>query len=255
MNRRRDVCQPALRAYMNHILLMMTLLTPSGAIAASAEWPTPLTSERDIAKAPPSTHSITMATLPIELYPKLRKFYALKYIKLFKRGATGATDEKLRVLASLGFTNLQEMTLFGSRLVTDEGIKSLSKVKSLRVLVLEGTAITDEGAKHIASEMALSGVGVRNIKGITSTGLKALISARSLKSLTFSADQASQTDIIELIDVAGPNMKRIEISDPPGKLREDLLRSKGAERNIKVSVLTKDEAASSPELLLKNPKK
>src|SRR5258706_9165854 len=105
--------------------------------------PEPLSHRKEILAAKSTLDSIDIWKLPLEDYPLLKKFAGVKRIWLSSREGTFVTDESLRALANLNFTNLLYINLNNCRLVTDNGIRALSKIKSLKELQLEGTAITD----------------------------------------------------------------------------------------------------------------
>jgi hypothetical protein len=210
----------------------------------AARYPTPLVTNQDIAEAPAQTDSVSISRLPLASFPLLAKCSGLKQINFYKQGEIGASDEKLKALSMMTFTNLQEISLVGSKLVTDQGVRALSKMKSLKTLALEGTSITDLGAKVLSTEMSLSGVAVPEVRGVTYRGLKTMLNSDTLKRLTFSASQATQDEILNLIDGASTNVNRIEIRDREGKLDEARVKAKGSARKIKVFVLTKNEFKS-----------
>jgi hypothetical protein len=209
-------------------------------------YPTPLVAKRDIDKAPADTKEIAIAKLPLELYPHLAKFKAVRHVIFFRLGSPGANDQKLKALASLNLTNLQDIDLVNSRSVTDAGIHALSTIKSLKSLSLENTGITDAAAQILA-QMPLTGVNVYNTS-MTATGLTVLVKSPRLESISFSVLQANEEQIVRLIELAGPRFNRIHIHDRNGTLNEPRLKAKGSERNIKVFALTKDEVSSFSDI-------
>lgn len=72
------------------------------------------------------------------------------------------TDEDLKLLASL--PSLKSLTLMG-RGVTDSGLKHLEKLNSLQTLTLSATSVTDEGIaalKQALPDCRISGIGDRS---------------------------------------------------------------------------------------------
>jgi len=189
-------------------------------------------SKRDVVRADPELDRIRIPKLPIEHYPLLSKFKRLKEISFYWEGAN---DEKLRELSKLAFTNLQEVFLLDCPDVTDEGIRAIANFPSLRELGLEGTSITDAGLEVTAAKLNLIGVNVANCKGVTRKGIQRLASCPSLKELSFSADDWTQDEVIELMD----SFKRVNwcgIIDPQKRLDAELLKARGKARGIQIVV-------------------
>jgi hypothetical protein len=84
-----------------------------------SKYPEGLTSRRDIARASEKTDNVWVGSLPLDDYPALAKFAALKRVRFQTREGNGADDEKLRALAATGFTNLFDFGLLNCPQVTD----------------------------------------------------------------------------------------------------------------------------------------
>ena len=191
-----------------------------------------LSSKRDVVRANPDIEQIRIPNLPIEHYPLLSKFKRLKEISFYWEGAN---DEKLRELSKLTFTNLQRILLLDCPNVTDEGITAVANVPSLRALGLEGTSITDAGLEVMATRMKLRGVNVANCKGVTRKGIQRLALCPSLQSITFSAEDWTQDEVIELID-SFKKVNLCSIVDPEKRLDAELVKAKGKARGIQIVV-------------------
>jgi len=203
-------------------------------MAAGAN-PEPVFSRADIRAAKPSLEEIEISKLPLKDYPLLSKFTRVKKIRLYRVEGSLATDDHLKALAQLNFTNLIYVNLNNCRLITDEGIHSLAKIRSLKRLQLEGTGITDAACKVLVS-MGATIVNVANCTNVTKAGLSALANSDTLEQIRFSADKLTQDEVLTLID-SFKNLAWCEIIDPPRRLDANVLKAKGAERKIHVNVM------------------
>jgi hypothetical protein len=154
---------------------------------------------------------------------------------LFSREGTFATDEKLKALADIRFTNLIYIDLNNCQLVTDKGIEALSQIQSLKQLQLEGTAITDAACFQMATNMALTVVNVANCSGVTKAGLSSLAKSESLQEFRFSIDGLTQNEVLALID-SFRSIAWCEIIDPAEKLDATTIKKKGTEKKIQATV-------------------
>jgi hypothetical protein len=195
-------------------------------------------SNRDHIRAAKHTvEDINIRDLPLKDYPLLSKFTRLKKIKLYSVRGGSATDEHLKAIAKLKFTNLIYIDLNNCRSVTDKGIEALASITSLKQLPMEATAITDTACEIIGSKMALTSVIVANCKGVTKAGLHSLAKSDSLTTFRFSADRLTQDEVLELLG-SFKNLKHCEIVDPQLRLDGEALKAKGAEREIRVFIRT-----------------
>jgi hypothetical protein len=176
-----------------------------------------ISTKQDIHLAKTNVEDIDIRDLPLEDYPLLAKFWRLKRVRLYSSEGTLATDEKLSTLASLDFTNLIDINLLNCRLISDGGIRALSNIQSLKMLQLEGTAITDASAIILRSMTNLSGVNLANCGGITMNGLKILAASESIQEIGFSADNLSQ-DAISSLFALFKSVKFCQLVDPKQRL-------------------------------------
>ena len=203
--------------------------------AFGGDYAEPIYTERDIQRARSNLDEIDIRNLALKDYPLLSKFTGVKRIRVSSIEGTSATDEKLKALGALNLTNIIDISLLNCQLVTDEGIRALAKIRSVKMLQLEGTAITDAALEIMASQMRLTGVNVANCSGVTAKGLKALTSSDTLQEFGFSADNVTQDEVMNLI----ASFKKVtwcSIVDLSNKLDSNALRIKGAERKIHVAV-------------------
>jgi hypothetical protein len=213
-------------------------------------YPKILASKWDIRWAKASTERIRIPALPIEYYPLLAKFKQLNDVDWYWEGAN---DAKLREFSKLGFTNLQQVSLLDCPLVTDEGIRALANIPSIRGLGLEGTSITDAGLELMAAQMKLTGVNASNCTNVTHTGVQTLALSPSLKELTFSADDWTEEHVIELID-SFKNVKWCEITDPQRRLNVSRLKARGATKGITIVVSPIGALQTGRDYRSKHPK-
>src|SRR5262245_36283626 len=92
-------------------------------------------------------------------YPALANIHAL--FTVYYDGP-GATDEKLKALAQLRFTNLACVVFTDCPLVTDRGIEHLSQIPTLVRLGLRQMSITDASCDKMVQTMRLAGVYMPN---------------------------------------------------------------------------------------------
>lgn len=201
------------------------------------DYPEYLSSRRDIYFTSASHKILDIGDLPIEDYPLLVKFKRVVNIRLPSREGHFATDDKLRVLATLGLTNLASITLENARLITDVGIRALSPIQSLKVIGVEGSAITDAACGAMASERHLTCVSVMKCNGVTLKGLQTLAISDNLTELNFSTDNLTQKEVLDLL-ASFKNIKWCGIDDPQRKLDANAIKAKGTERGMYFSVYT-----------------
>lgn len=208
-----------------------------------------LSTKQDIQQADPLSTHVSIRYLPIEDYPMLDKFRNVKEIDLACQEGTFATDDKLKALASLNFKNLNDIVLTNCRLITDEGISALVKIQSLKELGLEGTTVSDASLETIATKMRLSGVDISNCSKITLKGLQKLATCESLQEISFSANELTQNEILNLFD-SFRKVNWCQIVDPQNKLDKKILKAKAAEKNF--SLVIKATGALQDTFEIKN---
>jgi hypothetical protein len=214
---------------------ILALIAPILFAMGCRDYPERLSNKTDISRASSSAKAIDIWKLPIGDYPLLRKFTNVEDILLDSEEGTFATDEKLKALSKLGFTNLLGISIFNGRLITDDGISALSGIHSLHGLALEGTAITDVSCGLMASRMHLAQLNVANCQGITLNGLKTLAASVSLQGFEFSADKLTQEQVLNLI-ASFKNVTSCVIVDPDSKLDIATITAKCAEKKIHVAI-------------------
>jgi hypothetical protein len=165
-------------------------------------------------------------------FPALKKIHALFTVYFY---GEGGTDEKLKALAQLRFTNLACVVFTDCSLVTDKGIEYLSQISTITNLGLRGMAITDAACATVASRVRLGEVYMPRCTNVTVQGLVNLAHSKSIEHLGFSVGRMSQSDLIQIIQAAGPRLNRIDIDmDRASEARLDLpaLRQAASARKI-----------------------
>jgi len=201
-------------------------------------YPHYLSTRSDIRLSSSGDKILDIGDLQIEDYPRLAKFKEVVDIRLPSREGHFATDDKLKVLATLGLTNLGSLVMENARLVTDEGIRALAPVQSLNLIGIEGAAITDAACEFMASHWQhLTAVSVVNCNGVTLKGLQTLAMSGNLKELDFSTDNLTQKEVFDLL-ASFKNIKWCGMDDPKRKLDADAIKAKGTERGMYFSVYT-----------------
>jgi hypothetical protein len=208
---------------------------PSAALAltvvtSGCHYPSNLKSHSDIWLTSKGETHINVSRLPLDLFPKLAKFHQVFEVDF----DGGGTDDKLKALAQIGFTNLSEVVLTDCPLVTDKGIDYLSAVSSIRGLGLRGTSITDRSVATFARMSRLEGVNIEGSTGVTLKGLMTLAQSDTLTDICFSGAALTQGDLLRIIG-AVRHVTRIEIVDPAdGRLDAPALREAARAKNIKL---------------------
>ncbi len=224
---------------MKTIIIIMALFSSAMFITlgccAERSWPERISTSDDILKTDHNAENIDIWNLPIQDYSLLAKFTMVKYIMLDSSEGVFATNDKLKALAALNLTNVISISLLNCRLITDEGIRSLSTIRSLKRLGLEGTLVTDAGCEAMASKMQLIGISVANCPDVTLKGLKLLAASESLQEFSFSSNKLSQDEVLDLIN-SFKNVTWCQIVDPQQRLDIIKIKKLGEGKNVHIIV-------------------
>jgi len=115
------------------------------------------------------------------------------------------TDDDLSVIAALG--DVKTFWLDGTS-ISDEGARHLAKQKNIERLFLSGTKIGDDGLKYLRSLTQLKGVTLDDTR-ITDKGLANLSRHRELVSLNVSGTQITGEGLQEIHDL--PKLEYIDL--------------------------------------------
>ncbi len=187
-------------------------------------------SRSDIAWAVSGNTDLRLSALKLEDFPALKKFYRLRDVH-FNSGS--ATDAKIEALADVGFTNLQLIVIHNCPLVTDCGIESLSRIGSLRSLVLRNTSVTDRGLEILIAKMQLGHVNVARCTNVTAHGLLNLVQSETLASLGFSPENLTEAEVSEIFEAAR-NVKECWIYYPNSRARTPAVAAVAQKKGIKL---------------------
>jgi hypothetical protein len=106
-------------------------------------------------------------------------FQDVTYVSLAERVASeGDADAKL--LAALPKLEYLDM---GDCNLTDEALRHLGGVDTLRVLHVEGNSLSDDGLRHLARATKLESLDISMVRNIRGPGLRHLAGLKSLKEL------------------------------------------------------------------------
>lgn len=158
-------------------------------------------------KSTTHVHAV-ISDLPVQKFPALAKMHALFTVYF---NGSGATDEKLKALAQLPFTNLACVVFTDCYVVTDRGIEHISRIPTLTRLGLRQMSITDAACDMMVRRMRLTGVNTPNCTNVTVNGLLKMAQSELMESFGFSVGEKTQGDLIRLIRMAGPKMNRMDI--------------------------------------------
>ncbi len=212
---------------------------------AGKKYPEPLSSQHEIAAAKPDLDDLDIYRLPLKAYPLLTKFKGLKRIKLYDVHGGSASDDSLKAIARLNLKRLEYLDANNCKRVTDDGIRALQSITSLRELQVEHTSITDASCELMASKMHLSEVAVAECDGVSFAGLRLLASSDTLEQITFSADKLAEGDVLRLIDLF-KNIKWCSIIDKDRKLDASLIKARAGARRIHVTIMPSGARTLSP---------
>jgi hypothetical protein len=146
--------------------------------------------------------------LDIKDFPALERIHALFTVYF---DGQGATDEKLKALTQLRFTNLACVVFTDCPLVTDKGIEYVSQISSVTNLGLRGMSISDAACVTMAARIRLHGVNMPRCTNVTVNGLLKMAQSKTIESLGFTIGRMTQADLIRIIKTAGPQLNRMDI--------------------------------------------
>ena len=187
-----------------------------------------------IALTPASEHMISINGLPLEDWPKLEKFGALRHLSL---SPADATDAHLAALGALRFPALRQIYLPHAARTTDEGVAHLARFPALEGLQLIGTSITDKSLAAFATSFpALVGINVEDCDRLTVAGFLALAQSPTIANVSLSLDPLTPTDVERIIQAA-TNVAWWSIRDRQGQLDLGALARLADERQIHISLV------------------
>jgi internalin A len=113
---------------------------------------------------------------------------------------THITDQGMQEIKSL--PNIEELTLYFTEYVTDEGVAAIKDWKHLKRLNLHGTKVGDTGLEHIAGIKTLESLDVGSTL-MTDVGLERLTNLLNLRRLTMGGNELGDAGLQALRQMPG----------------------------------------------------
>ena len=177
--------------------------------------------------------------LRTEDFPALARIHALSTVYFYGQGAT---DEQLKALAQLRFTNLGCVVFTDCPRVTDQGIEYLSQIPTMERFGLRRMSITDAACETMAAKMHLLEVNMPDCTNVTVNGMLKMVRSESMESIGFSAGRMTQEDLFQIISTAGPQLGRMGIDMDgalEGRLDFPALRQAAKAKKIRLFAVRK----------------
>jgi hypothetical protein len=138
-----------------------------------------VSSAGDVRSLPKDTGAIDARRLSDDDIGELERIKGSLRTIRFGRGSgsyeANITDQGLKKLAAIEWSDLQDLGLDQCDAITDEGLGYLVAMKTLRILSLEGCdRITDRGLDALSSMTWLEYVGLSNVKNISRARIELL---------------------------------------------------------------------------------
>lgn len=158
---------------------------------------------------------------------RLKKLPKLRVLDL--RGNMEAGD---LTLGAVGGLPALETLKHRSTIVSDEGMATLAESRTLRSLLAQDFAITNESGRHLAAIPSLTSLEIFRCQGFGSEGVLALAPLDALERLTLrdlpEVDDAALAVVADL-----PKLRRLSLHELPS-VGDDGLKQLAAARNLEV---------------------
>ena len=183
-------------------------------LTSCGKWPDSVETARQIAKLSPDTKSIYTRELPDGDIPALTNLPQLSFID-FQAGwgacpEAQVTDRGLQLLAGTNLPKLETISLSRCSRITDEGLKHLAQIKSLRNLYLAyNPQITDLGIQYISAINGLSWIVLDGCDQLTDASLSFLSEIPSLSRIELSGCKGITPEAIARFKESSPNCRVI----------------------------------------------
>ena len=181
------------------------------ALTAFADWPPIVDSKQDIAALPASTVRVRARGLHDGDIPALSHLPLLKHLD-FGEGrkalAAPITDKGLAHLSSADLQRLDFLMLGYCMNITDVGLASIGKMRSISWLSLEVCPhITDTGLASLLTMTNLTGLDLRGCVGITDAGLESLATKTNWETIMLGGCPNVTTNAVNKLQRALPHAK------------------------------------------------
>ena len=154
-------------------------------LCACGKWPDIVESKKDIESLPLNVTSIRARGLSDDDIPFLKRLQSLMHLYFDMGHAVkdaNITDKGLSCLSELQLPILQVVMLGNCNKITDEGLKHIAKIKTLKQLSLRScVGITDEGLRNLTGMSTLQTLDLRNCQNITDQGIMNLKEIKQLQ--------------------------------------------------------------------------
>jgi len=174
--------------------------------------PTPIVEDADdVDDLPDSTQHIRARGLGDEDIYSLERLKILSVVDF--EGGWGVkeaeiTDKGIEKLSSYDLPLLGILHLSRCKHITDEGLKYVSRMKSLHLLTLDfNDQITDKGLEYISEMSELDELRIRDCDGITDKGLRHLHKMKSLEEVHIGLIDNLSKEAIDELKKALPDCK------------------------------------------------
>lgn len=186
-------------------LIMFLLLCSCG------KWPPIVENSDDIKKLSPNETSVRARGLPdddIYALEHLKKITYLDFSGGWAVKDAKITDKGLKILSELYLPMIETLSLGRNKNITDNGIKYLVKMKSVKWLSLMVCPnITNDGLRNLSIMSTLDALDLRGCNGITSSGLKYLSEMKNVKQILLGGCKNITPAAVEKLQAKLPNAK------------------------------------------------
>jgi hypothetical protein len=178
---------------------------------AFADWPPIVESKQDIEALPASTARVRARGLHDSDIPALNHLPLLKHLDFGsgrKARVASLTDKGLAHLADVDLQHLDVLMLGYCTNITDAGLASVAKMRSITWLSLEVCPhITDTGLASLLTMTNLTGLDLRGCIGITDAGLERLAAKTNWQTIMFGGCPSVTTNGVSKLQGTLPNAK------------------------------------------------
>ncbi len=122
--------------------------------------------------------ALAIEFVPRDANPCFTGLGELRRLRYLRLGGTKVTDDGVRNIRMM--TSLKSLIIAGTA-VTDTGLKELRGLRSLMFLSLAGTQVTDFGLKQLLTLSNLSVLNLENCPGVTDAGIDRLACLEGLE--------------------------------------------------------------------------
>lgn len=153
-------------------------------LVGCGKWPPVVSSAREVRKVSVKEPAVRARGLPDAELSSLAHLTNLEHLDFhsgWAGGESSITDEGLKTLSKIPFTRLRVLSLGHCNRITDDGLVHLKNLKSVRWLSLMACKkITDEGLANLVPVSTLGGLDLRGCPHITDEGLMHLARMKNL---------------------------------------------------------------------------